>query len=339
MDFVYPFPLSHNGYDSVLTVVDRLTKMVEFIPTTRTVTAEGVARLFFDHIFRHFGLPQVIISDRDTRFTGKFWTTLTSLVGTHLRFSTAFHPQTDGMAERYNRTLEEMLRSYVTQLRNPTHWDDLLTYLEFAYTASVNAVTGYTPFYLMYGEQPCVSTTMLQPLSSSVGIFPRTVWRALRIARERIQIQLNRHKERIDKRRRHIEFEEGDPVYICTQNLSDTQMPSLPRKLWPKFVGPFVIVNKISSKLYRLQLPPEFKVHPVFNVDQLKPFYAAPVEEEQVLRTSPLTFFLQNLENPPVEAIVDRRGAGVTRQYLVKWKVVPSVSEDRKCVGATAGGS
>ena len=95
MDLVTYLPESE-GYTAVAVFVDWLTKWVHFAPCTKEVTASDYARIFVDTMFRHHGLPEVIISDRDSRFTSKFWTTLFELLGTDLQFSTAFHPQTDG---------------------------------------------------------------------------------------------------------------------------------------------------------------------------------------------------------------------------------------------------
>ena len=108
------------GYTAVAVCVDRLTKRVHFAPCTKEVTAPAYAKLFMDTMFRHHGLPEVIISDRDPRFTSKLWTTLFNLLRTDLRFSTAFHPQTDGQSEVMIGILENFLRPYVE--RNPRNW-------------------------------------------------------------------------------------------------------------------------------------------------------------------------------------------------------------------------
>src|SRR3954451_3191518 len=99
MDFITQLPSTKNGHDAIFMVVDKLSKTIKAIPTVTTVTTPEVADLFFHHIFRYFGLPSTIISDRDARFTGKFWHTLWAKLGTKLAMSTAFHPQTDGQIE------------------------------------------------------------------------------------------------------------------------------------------------------------------------------------------------------------------------------------------------
>ena len=96
MDFISSLTPSANGYDAIFVCVDKLSKMAHFMPTTTHVTAEGTARLFRDHVYKLHGLPRVILSDRDARFTSRFWDALHGLLGTRLAMSTAFHPQTDG---------------------------------------------------------------------------------------------------------------------------------------------------------------------------------------------------------------------------------------------------
>ena len=118
------------------------------------------ASLFIDYVFRLHSLPEVIISDWDPRFTSKFWRSLFDLLGTNLRFSTAFHPQTDGQSERTIQTLENFLRPYVE--RDPQHWVQQLPLAEFAANNAVNVATGYSPFFLNSGYHPILPTSVLQ---------------------------------------------------------------------------------------------------------------------------------------------------------------------------------
>jgi transposase InsO family protein len=108
MDFITGLPESH-GKTAILVVVDKLTKFATFIPTTSDVTAETTARLLFQRVFKSFGLPLEIVSDRDPRFTSNFWKALAKYYKTRLAMSTARHPQTDGQTEILNQTLETML--------------------------------------------------------------------------------------------------------------------------------------------------------------------------------------------------------------------------------------
>ena len=114
--------------------------MVHFAPCTKEISAEKYAQLFIHHVFKHHGLPEVIISDRDPRFTSRFWRELFQKLGTDLRFSTAFHPQTDGQSEVTIRVLENFLRPYVE--RSPHAWVQQLPLAEFAANNAVSICCG-----------------------------------------------------------------------------------------------------------------------------------------------------------------------------------------------------
>ncbi len=125
MDFIGPLPTTARGFDMTFTVVDRFSRLVRFVPCMMTCTAADVAQLFWDHWVTKFVMPSKIISDRDTRFTSHFWKSLLSLLNYKLAMSTAYHPQSDGLSERFHRSIEEVLRSYVGVRQ--TDWDLVLS--------------------------------------------------------------------------------------------------------------------------------------------------------------------------------------------------------------------
>jgi hypothetical protein len=112
MDFVTGLPSSH-GYDTLFTITDSFSKAVKLLPCRKTITVEELAKLFLQHCYSTFGLPAKIISDHDTRFTSKFWSTLMKLPGVEMAMTTAFHPQSDGQSERTNQTVEVALRCFL----------------------------------------------------------------------------------------------------------------------------------------------------------------------------------------------------------------------------------
>ena len=159
MDFVTGLPIltdwKGDSYDSILVIVDRLTKMVHYEPVKVTIDAPGLAEVIIDVVVRHHGLPDSIVTDRGSLFTSKFWSSLCYFLGIKRRLSTAFHPQTDGQTERQNSTMEAYLRAFVNFEQND--WARLLPIAEFAYNNAKNASTSHTPFELNCGYHPCVS--------------------------------------------------------------------------------------------------------------------------------------------------------------------------------------
>ena len=171
MDFLSGLTQTPRGNDFLFLVADRLTKRLVLIPAEKSITGAGAARLFVQRVFREHGLPRVIISDRDPRFTGAFWRQLHQMLGTRLMMSTANHPQTDGQSERSLRTVLAMIRHYVDELGSD--WDEHLWALEFAYNDSVHAVTGFSPFQADLGRDPATSCTLLARLAERIALAGR----------------------------------------------------------------------------------------------------------------------------------------------------------------------
>ncbi|GJP40574.1 hypothetical protein CLOM_g238 [Closterium sp. NIES-68] len=167
LDFITYLPKTRDGHTAILVFVDRLTKMVHFVATTIDVSAEDTVKLFIAHVFHLHGLPRVLVSDRDPRFTSRFWHEVTRTLGTKLKMSSAFHPQTDRQTERTNCTLEQMLRSFI----GPTHddWGDLLPVAEFAVNNSVHEGTHEKTLH----SELCFITPGIQPKSSIAKTGPR----------------------------------------------------------------------------------------------------------------------------------------------------------------------
>ena len=275
MDFIGPLPKSEQ-FDCILVVVDRLTKMSHFIPTTTTVTAPEVARLFIDNIYRLHGLPTSIVSDRDPWFTSHFWTELTKSLGTQLKMSTAFHPQTDGQSERMNRTLEQMLRAYVNW--NHNDWSNYLSFIEFTYNNSINTATQYSPFELMYGEQPLTSLNLLSRIETSsphVSNLFDLIQHKLHLAQNSLAYSQEYAATHANLRRREGKpWNIGDKVLLSTKHL---RLPNLPveslNKLQQRYTSSFEIIKIIMLKLvYKLKLLFILKIYPIFHIFKLKKY-------------------------------------------------------------------
>ena len=272
MDFVVELPLTSSGHDAIMTVVDKLTKFVILVPTLGTATAEQTAQLFMERVMPMSYIPEVIISDRDPKFTSTFWKTLFTSMGTKLAMSTAYHPQSDGQTERMNRLLQQVLRCYVSTC--PVDWEEHLSHCALSINAAVNSSTGYAPYYLMYGCEP----NMPLMLSASRHLESRSTRDMLedmeyhiRLAKQHLAHATDMQALQANKRRRQHAFAEGHVVWLSTQNLS--VISGYKKKLAPKWVGPFTITKMIGTEAARLDLPKEMAaVFPTFHVSLLKPF-------------------------------------------------------------------
>uniref|UniRef100_A0A8C5MX57 Gypsy retrotransposon integrase-like protein 1 n=1 Tax=Leptobrachium leishanense TaxID=445787 RepID=A0A8C5MX57_9ANUR len=151
MDFIVELPLSA-GYNTVMVVIDRFSKMAHFLPHTGIPTAAQTATLFIKEIFRLHGLPSTIISDRGSQFTSLFWKSFCKTLHMQQSLSTAYHPQTNGQTERTNGTLEQYLRCFTSHLQDD--WADLLPIAEFAYNNQIHRSIKCSPFFANYGQHP-----------------------------------------------------------------------------------------------------------------------------------------------------------------------------------------
>ena len=279
------------------------------------------ARLFVDHVFRLHGLPEVIISDRDPRFTSKFWRGLFDLLGTDLRFSTAFHPQTDGQSERAIQKLENFLRPYVE--RDPQNWVKQLPLAEFAANNAVNVAMGYSPFFLNSGDHPILPSTLLQGHGTSrveaVQLMVERMKTALEEAQANLAHAQRRAQYQANKSRWDETFKVGDEVLLATRNVKiDQHLPSKVRRRW---VGPFSVTKVISSVAYELGLPLGWKIHPIFHVSNLRRYVRS--ERFAYVEKPPPPILVDGEEEYEVESILRHKGKGARRLYQVLWKGHP----------------
>ncbi|KAL4015479.1 hypothetical protein IC575_023063 [Cucumis melo] len=253
-------------------------------------------------IVRLHGVPVSIISDRDARFTSKFWKGLQLALGTRLDFSTAFHPQTDGQTERLNQILEDMLRACVLEFSGS--WDSRLHLMEFAYNNSYQATIGMAPFEALYGKC-CRSPVCWGEVGEQRMLGPelvQTTNAAIQKIRARMLTAQSRQKSYADVRRKDLEFEVGDMVFLKVAPMKGVLRFAKKGKLSPRFVGPFEILERIGPVAYRLALPPSLAaVHDVFHISMLRKYVADPTH---VVDFEPLQFS-ENLsyEEQPVEVL------------------------------------
>jgi hypothetical protein len=142
------------GYDAILVAADRHTKHAHFVPSVSAVSAEGTVHLFHNHVWKHHGWAQKIITNQGTQFAAKFTCTLNQLLSMEMALSMAYHPQMDGQTKRINQELKQYLRLYVNHMQ--TDWADWLPVAEFTYNNHEHSATGHSPFYLEYSHHPFI---------------------------------------------------------------------------------------------------------------------------------------------------------------------------------------
>ncbi|KAF1319909.1 Pol protein, partial [Globisporangium splendens] len=284
MDFIFGLPRDKHRRNGVLVFVDRFSKMVHLTPVSDKISAEMTAKVFVDVVFRLHGLPSEIVSDRDTRFTSRFWRTLLGILDTKLSMSTAAHPETDGQTERVNRVLEDVLRSYATSFKE---WSEFLPLAEFALNNSTHVSTGHSPFYVNYGIHPRVPASIManfdsmKPLNDltsreeqQVDDFVVRRQAVVRFVRDAIAKAQDLQKEQADKsgRKNKQVYKINDLVLLSTANLPEHAVSNLgSSKLLPRFIGPFKVV-KCNGDAYTLDIPTRMRLHPTFYVGRLKPY-------------------------------------------------------------------
>ena len=223
-----------------------------------------------------------IVSDRDPRFTSEVYRNFFSRPSVDLRFSTANHPQTDGLTERVHRTIEQILRSVVHHRQ--TNWEDMLPLCEFAYNDMIQASTCETPFFMNHGLHPISLPELVFAPSSRADTGRRPDcpegldWigkqqKALSFAKDSIRAALDNQIVYADRQRQDTAFKEGEMVlihrdYLSTEISRDQQCA----KLAPRWLGPYKVLAVPNLATVRVQLPPSCKAHPVFNVAALRHF-------------------------------------------------------------------
>ncbi|RVW98761.1 Transposon Tf2-2 polyprotein [Vitis vinifera] len=214
MDFVIGLPKTRSKKNGVWVIVDRLTKSAHFLAMKTTDSMNILAKLYIQEIVRLHGIPVSIVSDRDPKFTSQFWQSLQRALGTQLNFSTAFHPQTDGQSERVIQILKDMLRACVLDFGG--NWADYLPLAEFAYNNSYQSSIGMASYEALYGR-PCRSPLCWIEMGKSRLLGPEIVQETIekiQLIKEKLKTAHDRQKSYADKRKRPLEFEEGDWVFV-----------------------------------------------------------------------------------------------------------------------------
>ena len=315
MDFITDLPTSH-GCDTLLVVVDRLSKQAHFIPTIKSLDAASLAQLYISSVFKLHGIPSSIVSDRGSVFTSLFWTEFTTRLGIHLKLSTAYHPQTDGQTERVNQCIEQYLRNFCSYQQDD--WVDWTGLAEFQYNNLIHEATRTSPFYANYGFHPSFS---LPPLRKSKVPASSNLLHHISIIRSELQAELKLAQEAskryVDAHRTPAPtFSAGDLVLLSRRNIKTTR-PS--DKFDYRKIGPFKVLEAIGTNAYRLELPPSLsRLHSVFNINLLEP-YSPPSNFPNRLQppSSVPDIILDDIDHLGLKDILDVRKIGRRFDYFL----------------------
>ncbi|KAJ1034253.1 hypothetical protein NDA18_001117 [Ustilago nuda] len=292
LDFIEGLPplkkYDSKSYDSILVIVNRLTKFAILAPTHKTVTAKQTAVLLYRHMVTLFGYPDHMVSDRGRQFISGAWKAFAEQMGVKHSLSTAYHPQTDGQTERVNQVIKQYLQMYCNYEQDD--WANLLDAAAFVYNNMVhNSISCFK--YLMDGKE------------------------CSKYLQEQIREAQRRSVDQYNRKHKDIEFKVGDMVYINCRNWK-TRRPT--RKLDTRFAGPYPVQEWVGRRAYRITLPSNLRVHDVFHVSMLEPARTSSLPQRAEQPTIP-PLPDEDLDFE-VKALIDKRVHDGTTEYKVLWR-------------------
>src|SRR6266478_1829385 len=306
--------LQQHGHNAILTIVDhRCSRAAIFLLCSDTITGPGIAQLYLDYIYRWFGLPTKMISNRDPRFTSHFGKALTEKLGIQRNLSTAFHPQTDGLSERKNQWIEQYLRLVTSN--DPKGWTHWLALATMVHNNRINTTTGLSPNQILFGYNPTLnSDKVLQTHNALVESRIQTMTKNCADTIRALNKVANQKGPPLSQ------FHLQEQVWLDTSHL---KLPHQKAKLTPKCLGPFKITQEISPVAYQLELPTNWQIHDVFHASLLTLYHETTAHGPNFTRPPP--DLIDEEEEYKVKRIVAHQQFGRSKrlQYLIKWKGYP----------------
>lgn len=324
MDFIVGLPRDPDGDNTLLTITDKFTKRVTLLAGQDTDTAEDWARKVINRLLEaDWGIPRAIISDRDAKFMSGFWKTTFKQLGVSMLTATAYHPQTDGQSERTNQTIEIALRFLLAE-HPDIHWTGFLPALIAIMNNSVNRTTGRTPTELMYGFRINEGISLL---NVNTDYNPQQKIQFRKEAAEALSFANTMTKTHYDNKRLPLFLKPGDMAYLRLHH-GYTIAGKPNRKLGQQRVGPFRVMRRVGRLAYELELPSNFRIHPVVSIAQLEPALS---ESDPYGRPRPdhpdaivVDGDTEEWKSYEIERVLDKRerryGRKTVIEYLVRWK-------------------
>lgn len=309
------------GYDNVFVIIDRFSKQAISIPCKKAIDSITAAKLYIYHIYRYFGPPLSIISDRGSQFISSFWKEFQKILGTNTSYSTTDHPQTDGQTEIYNQYLQKRLRPFVSYYQD--NWSELLPMMDYAQLILPHdSLGGISPFEVVHGYPPRTSwdwkshnTETKDKLSVDeariVAQRHHDAWKLatkhLTDAQERAQLKTNAH-------RRPVDFKVGDYVWLDMRYYR-TERPS--KKLDFPINGKFLIVEKVGHS-FKLALPDTMKIFDTFPAEKLRKAANDPLPGQVNDPDPPIN--ITGEEEWEIEQIIASKRTHNSIYYRVQWR-------------------
>jgi len=291
--------------------------MSHFVATTEKTTAEGLARLFRDNVWKLHGLPESVISDRGPQFAAGMTRELNKMLGIETKLSTAYHPETDRQTERTNQELEQYLRMYVNHRQN--NWAEWLATAEFAFNNKVYTATKTSLFQVNYGREPRMGFDIRKKgKNEKAEEFMREMKERHEEARAALVKSQEKMKRQANRSRKEVEeYRVGDKVLISTKDFSMELRKRATKKLMEKFIGPYVVKKIVSENTVELELLAVLRIYPVVNVRRIVK-YKEQVEGQK--KIPPPSVKVAGEKEYKVEEILNRQERRGKTKYLVKWK-------------------
>jgi len=266
-------------------------------------------------VWKLYGLPESIISDRGVQFAAGMMRELNNLLGIQTKLSIAYHPQTDGQTERINQKLEQYLRVFIDHRQE--QWPDWLGTVEFAYNNKIHTATKILPFKANYGQDPRIRFEGRR--KRKYEVVGKFVERIKKI-QEKAKAVLGKAQEEMKKfanrrRKEEEEYRVGDLVLLSTKDLKWQMKGRRSEKLIEYFVGPYKVKGIISSNTIELELPKSIRIYPVVNVSRVQ-LYKLQVKGQK--KTPPKPVIIEGEEEFEVEKIINKRTVRGKEKFLVR---------------------